>query len=134
MSAPFQPATRNPEMIPGVDHGSTTPLNGAKNPIEMEIYKITAAITGTVIKGMNIIGFKTTGNPNITGSLMLNKVGNIEILPIALYCCDFANSNEQITIPKVIPDPVKIIYESKNCCVTIFAPWSKANLPCVAKV
>ena len=44
-----------------------------------------------MLKGINIIGFNITGNPNNTGSFMLNNPGTAPISPTALMCLLFAN-------------------------------------------
>jgi len=38
-------------------------------------------VTGTITKGIIIIGLSTIGTPNVTGSLMLNIAGPNAILP-----------------------------------------------------
>ena len=55
-------------------------------PVAIAPYTITAASTGTRMKGTNITGFMTIGNPNTTGSFTLNIAGKAATFPNAWYC------------------------------------------------
>ena len=78
---------------------------------------------------MDITGFITIGKPNTTGSLTLKIAGKAATFPSALYCFDLAANNIAITKPKVIPDPDKIRKLSRNCWVTMWAPFSTDSFP-----
>ena len=84
-------------------------------PVAIAPYTITAASTGTRMKGTNITGFMTIGNPNTTGSFTLNIAGKAATFPNAWYCLDFDAKSIATTSPNVIPEPDRIKNESKNC-------------------
>ena len=51
------------------------------------------------------IGFNTIGVPKITGSLILNKDGTIQVFPKELAYLDFARNAIKIASPIVHPEP-----------------------------
>ena len=77
-------------------------------PVAIAPYTITAASTGTRMKGTNITGFMTIGNPNTTGSFTLNIAGKAATYPNAWYCLDFDAKSIATTSPNVIPEPDRI--------------------------
>ena len=85
----FPDVARKPLMKIGVVHGTITSKIG-KILSAVPKYKIVVIASGDRIYGMTRIGFKTTGKPNVTVSLMLNKLGAIEIFPMSLRSLDFA--------------------------------------------
>lgn len=61
------PVSKNPLMIGGHVQGTlatTWPIQ----PALIKKYVIACKTKGAIINGMPMIGFKTTGNPNMTGS------------------------------------------------------------------
>lgn len=57
---------------------------GVTKPELIAKYATTALIIGTITNGKNIVGFKTIGNPNDTGSLIPNNPGINATFPTAL--------------------------------------------------
>src|SRR5699024_1179319 len=91
--------------------------------------------TGITINGINIIGFNTIGNPNITGSLILKILPGAETFAISRYGCFLSlRITMKIAINKemVAPDPPRNTNESKNGFVTILGT-SYADTPALNK-
>src|SRR5699024_12667952 len=80
------PVTRKPLKIGGVLHGTNATVLGTR-PVARAIEEIIVNKTGITINGINIIGFNTIGNPNITGSLILKILPDAETLAISRYAC-----------------------------------------------
>lgn len=70
--------------------------------------------------GMNIIGFKTIGRPNIIGSLMLKIPGAADNLETVMYAlCLRATIKIAMIKPIVAPVPPKLTKESKKGLLTM---------------
>lgn len=87
--------------------GFTKPNTVAKYPIPTEI-------TGVKTKGINKIGFKTTGNPNRIGSLILKIPGPIDSFATVWYSSRFEKNKIAKTITIVPPEPPNQAYASKE--------------------
>src|SRR5699024_2971687 len=98
------PVVKAPENGGGVVQGTIT--NGfPTRPVAMETYVITVTTKGTIINGINKIGFKTIGVPKITGSLMLNTLDQIDIRPRFFKCFERARQTNKIARANAIPEP-----------------------------
>lgn len=105
VTAPFQPATINPENKNGHAHGACTFVKSGINPIFIETNTIKQDITGASTTGINIKGLKMIGRPKTNGSLMLKIAGIAAILLIAFKRVDFAMNNMEMIRPIVQPAP-----------------------------
>ena len=74
-NAIFHPPNKNPEIIAGHVHGTTTPLNGGTRPLPTTRYISIPTTVGVNTNGAKRNGFITIGVPKITGSFILNIPG-----------------------------------------------------------
>lgn len=89
-SAPRQPPIKKPAMTGGVVQGIFNPLAGGIKPIAVTKYVNIVIAVGVNINGMIKMGFKTIGNPKVSGSLILKREGAKDSFPIDFNCSDFA--------------------------------------------
>ena len=106
------------------------------NPIAVADYATVAVTSGVMINGIIKIGFSTIGIPKITGSLILNIPGTIQVLANAFEYFDRPNTIIANTSPNVAPEPPIHINHWYNGSGDMngnrFAPLATAS-PCFPK-
>src|SRR5699024_7643312 len=80
------------------------------------------------MNGIINTGSITIGTPNITGSLILNIIGQIVIFPKLLYLTDLDTSKRSAKA-KSIHQPTTAVHIADICCVIILGKGSPA---CIA--
>ena len=81
---------------------------------------------GVNINGIAIIGFNTTGKPNVTISLIPKIPGMMANRPSFFIRSDLARKTIRNTSDKVLPPPPKLPKKSPNGLVKIFGNGSPA--------
>lgn len=99
----FIPVEISAPIGPGSVQGAMAP-----KPIEnilMNAHDVNTNVSGASINGIINVPFNTIGNPNITGSFILNIPGTSDDFEIAFACLDLPIINVAITNPNVAPAP-----------------------------
>ena len=86
MAPEIPPVIIYPPIIIGVVPGGNTPIGFPTIPNCIDKYVIITVMIGINKNGIHIIGLKTIGNPNNTGSFILKILGARLNLPNFLYC------------------------------------------------
>lgn len=85
MAPLISPVTKKPLKIGGIVQEAAALVNGTI-PDAIAEYVTTTFTIGASINGITNITFKTTGIPNMVGSLILNKPGTTVIGANAFVC------------------------------------------------
>ena len=107
-NAIFHPPNKNPEIIAGHVHGTTTPLNGGTSPLPTTKYISIPTTVGVNTNGAKRNGFITIGALYIMGSLILKIDGKIESLPTVFKLFDLEKHINKFNV-NVAPIPPIVI-------------------------
>ena len=114
------PVDNHPEKKNGVVHGRDAPVVYGMTPAYVASVAKIVFTSGVNKNGIAIIGFNTTGNPNVTISLIPKIPGIKANLPSFFIRSDFARNTIKNTRDNVLPPPPKLPKKSLNGPVITF--------------
>ena len=107
-------------------HGTVTPVGYGTSPKNIAAKEIPTVTSGTIKKGIAIIGFKTSGSPKITGSFTLKIPGRKLSFPRDFRRFDL-HLNAMIKAREtVLPVPPRKIIRLAKSCVAIYGLTASA--------
>src|SRR5699024_151246 len=115
-----------PECGGGVVHD--TMIHGfPTKPTDIEKYVSRPTASGARINGTKRRGVKTTGAPNMTGSLILKTLDQMDPFPRLFKCLDLARQTNKIVNAMAIPEPPTAHQIAINGCPIICGSSSPAR-------
>ena len=118
--AKILPVDNHPEKKNGVVHGRDAPVVYGMTPAYVASVDKKILTSGVIKNGIAIIGFNTTGNPNVTISLIPKIPGIKANLPSFFIRSDLPRKTIKNTKDNVLPPPPKLPKKSPNGPVKIF--------------